>query len=120
LPPEQTEEPRAVPAPPVVAPPPPKEIQQETEEETKQQIERVQPRVLPRIQRSLTRWRVVAALTLVALVALAALVAAWRFIPERVPAPLQPVALMRLAGIPVPASAPARRPPPPPESSFEE
>jgi anti-sigma-K factor RskA len=120
LPPEQTEEPRPAPAPPFVAPPAPKEIEQKTEQETKQEVESVQPRVLPRIQRSLTRWRVLAALMLVALVTLAGLVAAWRFIPERVPAPLQPVALMRLAGIPVPASAPARKPPPPPESSFEE
>ena len=41
------------------------------------------------------------------LLAMAALLAAWRFVPERVPPALQPVALMRLVGVTI-------APPPPP------
>jgi hypothetical protein len=113
LPPHASEEPveeaPVAPAPPFVAPlplPPTEAVPSET------------PR-LRKAERSLSRWRVFTALLLLLLAASAGLVAAWRFVPERIPPALQPVALMRLAGIPVPASSPPRRPPPP-ESSFQE
>ena len=112
LPSEQTEELPIAPAPPFVAPAP------------AEQIEKVPEPVLPqsgrKAQRSLTRWRIMAVLLFIVLAAMAGLVAAWRFIPDRIPPALQPVELMRLAGIPVPASQPPRKPSPPPESTFEE
>jgi hypothetical protein len=113
LPPDASEEPveeaAVPPAPPFVAPlplPPVEAVPSET------------PR-LRKAERSLTRLRVFTALLLLLVAALASLVAAWRFVPERIPPALQPAALMHLAGIPVPASSPPRRPPPP-ESSFQE
>jgi hypothetical protein len=113
LPPHASEEPveeaSVPPAPPFVAPLPESPIEAVPSET---------PR-LHKAQRSLTRWRVFTALLLLLVAALASLIAAWRFVPERIPPALQPVALMRLAGIPVPASSPPRRPPPP-ESSFQE
>jgi hypothetical protein len=118
LPPEQTdeppiaaEEPPIAPTPPFVAPAPIEEIEKGAEP--------VLPQSVRKAQRSLTRWRVLAVLLFIALAAIAGLVAAWRFIPDRIPPALQPVELMRLAGIPVPASQPPRKPPPP-ESTFEE
>jgi hypothetical protein len=106
---EPVEEAAVPPAPPFVAPlplPPVEAVPSEA------------PR-LRKAERSLTRLRVFTALLLLLVAALAGLVAAWRFVPERIPPALQPVALMRLAGIPIPTSSPARRPPPP-ESSFQE
>jgi hypothetical protein len=52
--------------------------------------------------------------------AVAALLAAWRFAPDRVPLALQPLALMRQIGVipPTPAAPPRR--PAPPRSQFEE
>jgi hypothetical protein len=52
-------------------------------------------------------------------VAVAALLAAWRFAPDHVPPMLQPLELMRQAGVPLPAT-PAPRRPAPPESRFDE
>ena len=111
LPPEQTEEPPIAPAPPFVAPAPVEQIEKDAEA--------VPPQSVRRAQRSLARWRIMAVLLFLALAAIAGIVVAWRFIPDRVPPALQPIALMRLAGIPVPASQPLRKPPPP-ESTFEE
>ena len=71
------------------------------------------------VRRHLAGWRVLAAVMALALVALAGLVAVWRYAPERVPPMLRPVALMRLAGISVDTGALPRRPLPP-ESQFEE
>ena len=75
-------------------------------------------KVLP-IRRRLTRWRAFAMLMTLAVVAVVALVAAWRLVPERVPPVLQPAALMRLIGVTVAGSPPPRRPAPP-ESQFDE
>jgi hypothetical protein len=49
-------------------------------------------------------------------------VAAWRFAPERVPQQLQPVELLKAAGIAVPVVVigPPPRKPAPPESFYEE
>lgn len=71
------------------------------------------------VRRHLAGWRVLAAVMALALVALGALVAVWRYAPERVPPALRPVALMRFAGISVDTGAPPRRPLPP-ESQFDE
>jgi hypothetical protein len=54
------------------------------------------------------------------LIALGGLVAAWRWLPERLPPALSAAAVMRIVGVTVPASAPPPRPPAPPESQFDE
>jgi hypothetical protein len=67
-------------------------------------------------------WRVLAVLMTLLVLAMAVLVGAWRFAPERVPSPLQPIALLRLIGVSVPTpppAAPVRRPLPP-QSQFDE
>jgi hypothetical protein len=71
-----------------------------------------------------SRWfaRTMAWLLTLVVLALAGLVAAWRFVPDRVPPPLQPVEVLRSMGISVPVSVgggPPRRPAPP-ESRYEE
>lgn len=71
------------------------------------------------LRRHLVGWRVFAGIMVLALLALAGLVAVWRYAPERVPPELRPVALMRLAGISVDTGAPSRKPLPP-ESQFDE
>jgi hypothetical protein len=54
----------------------------------------------------------------VVVLAFVALLASWRFAPDRLPPGLQPVELMRLAGISLPTSPPRR--PAPPESRYDE
>jgi len=49
----------------------------------------------------------------------AALAAAWKFAPDRVPPMLQPAELMRHLDVAVPARTPPRRPASP-QSQFEE
>jgi anti-sigma-K factor RskA len=71
------------------------------------------------VRRRLRRWRAFALLMLLVVVALAALLAAWRFAPERVPPVLRPPEVMRQLGVTVPASAPPRRPLPP-QTQFDE
>jgi hypothetical protein len=66
-----------------------------------------------RVQRRLRRWRAFALLLTLVVAALAALLAAWRFAPDRVPPPLRPLALMRHFGVAPPAPPQLRRPPPP-------
>jgi anti-sigma-K factor RskA len=74
-----------------------------------------------RLMRRLNGWRAFAVLMTVLVVAVAALVAAWRFTPDRVPPTLQPVALLRLVGVNVaPPSAPPVRRPLPPQFQFDE
>jgi len=70
------------------------------------------------MRRRLVFWRSVAGLLTVVVLALAALLASWRFAPERLPPVLQPAELMRFAGIYLPASPPRR--PAPPESRYDE
>ncbi len=72
------------------------------------------------IGRRLTRWRAFAGLMTLMVLAVAALLAAWRFVPERVPPALQPVALMRLVGVTIAPPPPPPRPQAPPESQFDE
>ena len=66
--------------------------------------------------------RFIAPLVTLILLALAALVAAWRFAPERVPQPLRPVELLRSIGIATPTTVvgPPPRKPAPPESRYDE
>jgi hypothetical protein len=119
LPPGQVEEPEIRAAPPFVAPAPAEEIREEVKEEIGEESRTVQPDALRRLGRRLSRWRVATILLLLVLAGLAGLVTAWRFMPERIPQALQPVALMRFAGIPLPAAPPPRKAPPP-ESNYQE
>jgi anti-sigma-K factor RskA len=64
------------------------------------------------------RWRVLATLMTLVAIALAGLIAAWRYIPERLPPQLGAVQVLNLR-IPEPAPAPVR-PPAPPGSQFDE
>jgi hypothetical protein len=71
------------------------------------------------VRRRLRRWRAFAILMTLVVAAIAALLAAWRFAPDRVPPSLQPLELMRYVGVALP-SGPAPRRPAPPESRFDE
>jgi hypothetical protein len=73
-----------------------------------------------RVQRRLRRWRAFGLLLTLVVAALAALVAAWRFAPDRVPPPLQPLALMRHFGVTPPTSPQLPRRPLPPGSQYDE
>jgi hypothetical protein len=70
------------------------------------------------VQGRLSRWRAFALLMTLLVLAVAALLAAWRFVPERLPPMLQPAELMRHLGI-TSAGSPVRRPAPP-ESQYDE
>jgi hypothetical protein len=71
-------------------------------------------------RRGLRRWRAFALLMTLVVVAMVALLAAWRFAPERVPPMLRPLELMRQMGVTVPATAPLPRRPLPPQTQFDE
>ncbi|MGH7487618.1 MAG: hypothetical protein ACREMY_18745, partial [bacterium] len=75
---------------------------------------------LRRVRRRLSRWRAIAGVLLLAILAAAALPALWKLAPERVPPKLRPIALMRSIGIPVDTMAGTPREPAPPESQFDE
>jgi hypothetical protein len=85
----------------------------------------VEPKTEPRKDQAalmkgrLSRWRVFAVLLLLLVLAVAALLSAWRFVPERVPPVLQPAEVLRVIGVTVAGSAAPRRPAPP-ESQFDE
>ena len=70
-------------------------------------------------RRGLRRWRASAILMTLVVLAVAALLAAWRFAPERVPPMLQPIEVLRQVGVELPSAARSRRPVPPP-SQLEE
>jgi len=128
----------AVPSPPIVAasaesagqapsePRAPSEPQAASEPQAPSELQaRTEPPAQPAapailsMHRRLRRWRAFAVLMALVVVAVAALLAAWRFAPDRVPALLQPLELMRQAGVPLPAISAPRRPAPP-ESRFDE
>jgi hypothetical protein len=71
-------------------------------------------------RRGLRRWRAFALLMTLVVLAVAALLAAWRFAPERVPPMLRPLELMRQMGVTIPAGAPPPRRPLPPQTQFDE
>jgi anti-sigma-K factor RskA len=70
-------------------------------------------------RRGLRRWRAFAILMTLVVLAVAALLAAWKFAPERVPPMLQPIEVLRQVGVELPSAGRARRPVPPP-SQLEE
>ena len=70
-------------------------------------------------RRGLRRWRAFAILMTLVVLAVAALLAAWKFAPERVPPMLQPIEVLRQVGVELPSAARSRRPVPPP-SQLEE
>ena len=70
-------------------------------------------------RRGLRRWRAFAILMTLVVLAVAALLAAWKFAPERVPPMLQPIEVLRQVGVELPSAGRARRPMPPP-SQLEE
>jgi hypothetical protein len=76
--------------------------------------------VMTAVRRRLRRWRAFALLMLLLVLAVAALLAAWRFAPERLPPMLRPLELMRQMGVTVPAPAPPPRRPLPPQTQFDE
>jgi len=71
------------------------------------------------VHRRLRRWQAYAIFTTLVVAAVAALLAAWRFAPDRVPPVLQPLEVMRQVGVTLPVG-PAPRRPAPPESRFDE
>lgn len=70
-------------------------------------------------KRHLAGWRALALLMSLAVLAMAGLLALWKYAPDRLPPALQPMALMRLLGINVEAALPPRKPAPP-ESQYNE
>jgi anti-sigma-K factor RskA len=70
-------------------------------------------------KRHLAGWRALALLLSLAVLAMAGLLALWKYAPDRLPPALQPMALMRLLGINVEAALPPRKPAPP-ESQYNE
>ena len=83
--------------------------------------DRRQPSPAARVR---TPWlaRLIATLLTLIVLAVAGLVAAWRYAPERVPQPLRPVELLRAIGIETPTTVigPPPRKPAPPESQYDE
>jgi hypothetical protein len=74
----------------------------------------------PHDPRSLRRWRLAAILTTLIAAALAGLIAAWRYVPERLPPQLQAANVLNVRP-PAPAPPPAPvRPSAPAESRFDE
>jgi anti-sigma-K factor RskA len=72
----------------------------------------------PGVRQSLRRWRLAAVLTTILAAALAGLIAAWRYAPERLPQQLRAADVLNMrAPEPRPASV---RPTAPPESRFDE
>src|SRR5262249_47460566 len=71
------------------------------------------------VHRRMRRWRAFAILMTLVVAAVAALLAAWTFAPDRVPPMLQPVELLRQIGVSLP-SGPAPRRPAPPGSQLDE
>jgi hypothetical protein len=73
------------------------------------------------VVRSRGRWRAFGIFMAAVLVAFAGLLAAWRFLPDQLPFPLQPSEVLMSLGIePVHSASQAPRPPAPPESQFDE
>jgi hypothetical protein len=102
--------PAAVPPAPSTAIVPTPEVMRTTDETARQ---------VAAARRGLRRWRAFAILMTLVVAAVAGLLAAWKFAPERVPPMLQPFELLRHVGVTPRAAAPLRRPVPPP-SHLEE
>jgi hypothetical protein len=78
------------------------------------------PEITVRLIRSRSRWRIFGVGMTLLVVGFGALLAAWRFVPDRLPARLRPAQLMMSIGIePIPKAAPAIKPAPP-QAQFDE
>jgi hypothetical protein len=109
------------PAPSIPAPTPPPSIVAPAPALEERLAAPVEPqRAVMRVQRRLRRWRAFAFLLTLVVAALVALVAAWRFAPDRVPPPLRPLALMRHFGVTPPTPPQLPRRPLPPGSQYDE
>jgi anti-sigma-K factor RskA len=106
-----------LPAPPPL-PPPPLEVPDKLPEQDRRPARA--PDVSRAVIRSRGRWRAFAVCMTLLVIALAALVAAWRFAPARLPARMRPAELLKSLGIQtVSTSAPAAKPAPP-QPQFDE
>jgi hypothetical protein len=67
-------------------------------------------------------WKALTAVMTLIVLGFVGLFAAWRFAPERLPAPLRPLEVMRELGVAIPVARPLPppRPPAPPESRYDE
>jgi hypothetical protein len=108
-------------APATAAPPPP--VQAPVPSET---VPRVSPLAAQinetaAMRRRLWRWRAFATLMTLVVLAIAALVGAWRLVPDQLPPLLQPVEVMQMIGVTVsPPPASPRPTAAPPESEYDE
>jgi hypothetical protein len=108
----------AIPAPPSLPPSPLKLPDQAADKVEDRPARRAETTI--DVTRSRDRWRMLGVCMTLLVVGLAALLAAWRFIPDRLPARLRPAELMTSIGIQaLPRPTPAVRPAPP-ESQFDE
>jgi hypothetical protein len=106
---------------PIVAPPEPPPVAAPVLTVEEKWTPAVEPQqAVMAVRRGLRRWRAFALLMTLVVLAVAALLAAWRFAPERVPAMLRPLELMRQMGVTLPAPAPPPRRPLPPQTQFDE
>ena len=103
------------PGTPVVPPPAAAAVQAPSEA----RVPAVEPAAVLVAHRQMRRWRAIALLMTLVVAAVAVLLAAWRFAPDRVPPMLQPVELMRQMGVALSTASPPRRPAPP-GSQFDE
>jgi hypothetical protein len=103
------------PGPESVSPQPPK-----LSDKARDQHAGERPDITMRVIRSRRRWRIFGVAMTLLVVGLGALLAAWRFAPDRLPAKLRPAQLMMSIGIePTPKAAPAITPAPP-QAEFDE
>jgi hypothetical protein len=103
------------PGPESVPPPPPK-----LSDEALDQRAGERPEITLRLIRSRSRWRIFGVVMTLFAMGLGALLAAWRFVPDRLPARLRPAPLMMSIGIePTPKAAPAIKAAPP-QAQFDE
>jgi hypothetical protein len=105
----------AIPAPPPL-PPPPLKLPDKLQDERPGR----RPEITVDVLRSRGRWRVFGVCMALLVIGLVALLAAWRLVPDRLPAGLRPAELLMSIGI---ESSPKAAPPvkrAPPESQFDE
>jgi hypothetical protein len=103
----------------IPAPPPSLNLQDQASVRTQERPAR-RAEITIDVIHSRNRWRLVGVLMTVLVVGLAALLTAWRFIPDRLPARLRPAELITSLGIQaLPGVAPAVKPAPP-EGQFDE
>jgi hypothetical protein len=103
------------PGPESVPPPPPKLSDKALDQRAGER-----PEITMRLIRSRSRWRIFGVVMTLLVVGLGALLAAWRFVPDRLPAKLRPAQLLMSVGIePMPKAAPAIKPVPP-QAQFDE